>query len=236
MLNILPMQRKARTNVHMAETPSPALGHRRLMAQTTLLPPNPSIGESRALILDRALRLFAERGFGGTSVRDIAAAAGTQPASMYSHFPSKEHVLAEICRVGHDEFVRHVRAALLASQPDPRDQITAYVKAQVGFHAEYSMLAVVCNSELHMLGPELAAPILALRKNGEEIMLTVIRRGVELGVFKVPHLWLTAAMIGGPALRVAHWYSPDFDVPAGRIGEIYAEYALRILGASTGQR
>lgn len=220
----------------MAETPSPALGHRRLMAQKTLLPPNAVGSESRAVILDRALRLFAERGFGGTSVRDIAAAAGVQPASMYSHFPSKEHVLAEICRVGHDEFLRQVRDALLGSKPDPREQITAYVHAHVRFHAEYSMLAVVCNSELHMLGAELAAPILALRKNGEEIMVTVIRRGVELGVFKVPHLWLSAAMIGGPALRLAHWYSPDFEVPAERIGDIYAEYALRILGASTGKR
>src|SRR5204862_5740783 len=123
---------------------------------------------------------------------------------MYSHFPSKEHVLAEICRIGHDAFVRCVREALLASQPDPRHQITAYVRAQVKFHADYSMLAVVCNSELHMLGPELAAPILALRKTGEEIMVSVIQCGVDLGVFKVPHLWLTAAMIGGAALRVAH--------------------------------
>lgn len=212
-----------------------AAGHRRLAALTTLLPPNSDIGDSRALILDRALQLFAERGYGGTSVRDIAAAAQMQPASLYSHFPSKEHVLAEICRIGHDEFVRQVRDALFASQPDPREQIKAYVRAHVGFHAKYSMLAVVCNSELHMLGQRLAGPILALRKSGEEIMLSVIRRGVDLGVFKTPHLWLSAAMIGGPALRLAHWYSPEFDTPADKIGDIYAEFALRVLGVNTGK-
>jgi len=47
---------------------------------------------SRALILDTALKLFAHRGYGATSVRDIADAAGVSKGNVYHHFPDKESV------------------------------------------------------------------------------------------------------------------------------------------------
>jgi AcrR family transcriptional regulator len=204
--------------------------HRRLAAEHSLLPPGVAPGGTRGVILDTALRLIAERGFGGTSVRDIALAAGVQPATLYAHFPSKEHVLLELCRIGHEEYLGEIRDALLASLPDPREQIVRFVRANVLFHTEFSMLAVVCNSELHMLSPELGAPVFQMRRQGEENMTTIIQRGVDQGLFKVPHVWLAAAMIGGSGLRVANWYTPQFDVDAAQVATIYARQALRILG------
>jgi AcrR family transcriptional regulator len=47
---------------------------------------------SRAGILDSALKLFAHRGFGATSVRDIAEAAGVSKGNVYHHFPDKESI------------------------------------------------------------------------------------------------------------------------------------------------
>jgi AcrR family transcriptional regulator len=204
---------------------------RRLAALKTLFPPE-VLGEgSRSVILDKALRLFAERGYGGVSVRDIAAAARLQPASMYAHFPSKEHVLAEICRIGHDEWLRHIQATLLDSQPSPRDQIAAYVKAHVTFHARYPMLAVVCNAEMHMLSsPQLAAPIQQIRKHGQDTLETIVARGKDQGVFKIDDVWLAAAMIGSPGLRVAHWYSPDAGYTPEQVAKAYVKFAWRVLG------
>lgn len=48
---------------------------------------------TRAVILDAALRLFAEQGFAATSIRDIAAAAGLREGSLYYHFDSKAELL-----------------------------------------------------------------------------------------------------------------------------------------------
>ncbi|HUP92459.1 MAG TPA: TetR/AcrR family transcriptional regulator [Solimonas sp.] len=205
--------------------------HRRLAAQLTPLPELAGAG-SRRVILDAALRLFAERGYGGASVRDLAALSGLQPASLYAHFPSKEHVLAELCRLGHEEFVRGLRAALLDCGPDPRHQVAAYMRAHVSFHAEYSMLAVICNSELHMLSAPMAAPSLALRKQGEDLLTSIIRRGQEHALFDVPHVWLSAAMVGGAGLRVANWYTPEFELGADEVGQVYARFAWRILGVA----
>src|SRR5436309_9515491 len=44
------------------------------------------------LVLDSALRLFSTRGYRGTSVRDIAEAAGVSTGNLYHHFPDKEAI------------------------------------------------------------------------------------------------------------------------------------------------
>lgn len=53
---------------------------------------------TKELILLEASRLFAVRGYLGTSTRDIAAAVGIQQPSMYSHFPSKQAIAEELLR------------------------------------------------------------------------------------------------------------------------------------------
>jgi AcrR family transcriptional regulator len=55
---------------------------------------------TRDRILDTAEALFAERGFAGTRVRDIAAAVGLTPASLYNHFAGKEALYAAVLERG----------------------------------------------------------------------------------------------------------------------------------------
>jgi len=207
---------------------------RRLAATDTVPLPEAVPSGSRRLILETALRLFAERGYSGTSIRDIAAACGLQGPTLYSHYASKEHVLAELVRIAHDEHLRRVRGALLDSQPDPREQICAYVRAHVRFHTDFPMLALVGNTELHMLSPQLGEPIFQVRKQAEQTLMDIAQRGIDRGLFKVPHPWLSVAAIGGMGLRVAFWFSPEAGIAADLVAKSYAEFALRILGAADG--
>jgi AcrR family transcriptional regulator len=48
--------------------------------------------------MDVALELFGQRGYDGTSMRDIAAALSLSPGAFYHHFPSKEAVLVALCQ------------------------------------------------------------------------------------------------------------------------------------------
>lgn len=205
--------------------------NRRLAATTAHMLPEPRTPGSRGQILRAALELFAERGYAGTSIRDVAAAAGVKPATIYVHYPSKEHILAELCRIGHEEQYRGVRTSVLGSGADPRDQIVAYVRAHVGFHTAFPMLAVVSNAELHVLGEELGSATFLLRSQSEGLLTDIIERGIGQGIFRVPDAWLATAAIGGMGLRVAYWFSPDYRVSAEQVAEGYAEFALRILAA-----
>ena len=63
-------------------------------------PPLPQPPVTRDRILDTAEALFAERGFAGTAVRDIAAAVDLTAASLYNHFAGKEALYAAVLERG----------------------------------------------------------------------------------------------------------------------------------------
>jgi AcrR family transcriptional regulator len=182
-------------------------------------------------ILEESLLQFAHKGFHGTSVRDIASAVGIQIAAVYVHFPSKGHVLAELCRLGHEEHQRALRAALMDSGAKPEEQMAALVRAHVRLHAEYAMLATVANYELHALPDELAGATMALRRQSEQMLIEVCERGVAQKKFDTPDVLLTAAAIGAMGMRVAQWYRPELGRSVDEIANVYAELALRMLGA-----
>ncbi|HEX9767432.1 MAG TPA: TetR/AcrR family transcriptional regulator [Nitriliruptorales bacterium] len=206
---------------------------RRLASDTTNLPPDVSPGGTAGALLDSALLLFAEQGFAGASIRDIAAAAGVTSATLYAHYPSKGHILAHVVEIAHTEHHRRLRAALLASDADPANQLTSLVRAHVLMHAEYPMLSVVANAELHAVPPELVARSLDLRGRSEELLNEVIARGIELGRFDPPHAWMAAAAIGGMGIRVAHWFTENFEATAEQVADTYAEFARRLVGAGS---
>ena len=72
----------------------------------------PRIDSRRQNVLDAAARLFGRNGFAGATVRDIAAAAGMLPGSIYYHFPSKEDLLVAVYEEGVDRIVRTVEKAI----------------------------------------------------------------------------------------------------------------------------
>jgi AcrR family transcriptional regulator len=216
---------------------SPLRASSRRLAATDALPlPGAVPSDARRVILDSALRLFAERGYAGASMRDIAAISSIQAPSLYSHYPSKQHLLAELARLGHEEHLRRIRAGLLSCQPDPREQVAAYVRAHVNFHTEFPMLAVVANSELHTLSPEIGAATFQLRGHAEQILMDVVQRGIDQRLFDVAQPWLAVAAIGGMGLRVAFWYSEAAGFKRQVVADNYAEFALRLLGARDGAK
>jgi hypothetical protein len=98
------------------------------------------------------------------------------------------------------------------------------------------MLAVVANTEMHVLSRELVAPALALRQQAEGLLMDVIQRGVAAEAFDPPEPFLAAAAIGGMGMRIAHWYRPTRDLPIDKLCDGYAELALRMLGVRAARR
>jgi AcrR family transcriptional regulator len=215
----------------MASATAPRILTREVRLPSGSLPPG-----TAGRILEIGLELFARNGFHGTSIRDIGRELGLKPANLYDHFPSKEHLLAEIVRLGHDEHLRAMQRALVDAAPGPAAQITALVRAHVRLHAEYAMLAVVANNEMHALSPELVAPALALRRQAEGLLMDVVGRGIADGVFDTPDAFLAGAAIGGMGMRVAHWYRSNSGLSIDQLSATYAEFALRILGARPAAR
>jgi AcrR family transcriptional regulator len=204
---------------------------RRLNAVAVALPEGVTPPGTRGRILLGALKLFAEFGFHGTSIRDIAAEVGINSATLYSHYPSKEQVLADLVLIGHEELHRYLQEALLSAGTDPADQLSALVRAQVRAHADYPLLALVANQELHALSPERAAPALALRQQATDLAARVLDSGVRSGAFTVDDPLLAGLAITAMGIRVASWFGPDQPYTRDQLADAFARYALRIVGA-----
>jgi AcrR family transcriptional regulator len=194
------------------------------------LPPEAVPEGTKGRILAAALQLFAARGFHGTSIRDIGAAVGLRAANLYLYYPSKEHLLAELVRLGHEVHHRHLRRALiLGSGSGPIEQVRSVVRAHVRAHAEHPALVSVATHEARALPPELLEPALMFRRESIAIVTEVVQRGVDEGVFDVSSPWLATAAISAMGVRVPSWYGPDCGFTIEEIAENYAEFAIRLL-------
>lgn len=210
----------------------PAWEPRRVAAVTAVLPDGVTPPGTRGRILQAGLELFAEAGFAGASIRQIAGVVGINSATLYSHYPSKEHILAELVRIGHEEMrARLAEAVARAQDRSAAGQLSALVRAHVLVHTDYPLLAVVTNGELHALSPELAAPSLALRAEGRRLLVDILERGVKDGEFTVEDLILAAIAIGGLGMQVAQWFGPDQAYRREQVADQYALFALRIVNA-----
>src|SRR5215469_9371188 len=76
------------------------------------------LSEVARKLLTSAVRCFAANGYHATTTRDIAAGVGLSPAAMYVHFPTKELLLFEIIRCGHQRALDDLRTPEVAQAGD----------------------------------------------------------------------------------------------------------------------
>ena len=191
----------------------------------------PRAEASRARLLAAAVSAFAERGYHATTTRDIAAAAGMSPAALYVHHASKEELLYEIARRGHEEVLAALGAALgSGSADDPAGQLRATVYAFAEFHVRSHTSARVINYELAALTREHYGEIHAARREIERTFRLIIERGIADGSFDLADARMPTLAIVSLGVDITRWYHPG-GFTAGEIAAAYADMALRIVGA-----
>ncbi|HET6636752.1 MAG TPA: TetR/AcrR family transcriptional regulator [Streptomyces sp.] len=186
---------------------------------------------ARRLLLG-AVQAFAERGFHATTTRDIAGRAGMSPAALYIHYKTKEELLYQISRVGHERSVRILTEAA-ATGGDNAQRLETAVRAFVRWHAEHHTTARVVQYELSALEPGHYEEIVGLRRRTEEILRGIVADGVGAGEFAVADLRGTVLAVLSLCIDVARWYHAGGRRSPEEIGVLYAGLALRMVGAVT---
>ena len=151
---------------------------------------------------------------------------------MYEHRASKEELLLDLMLIGHAENHEWLRNAAEAAGDDPRERLSAVVRAHVRMHATYPMLARVCNRELSSLSAASLERVLIERRAAERIFLGTIEKGIESGVFTAPDAYLPTAAVGAMGIRVAEWYGPAAPYTVDEVADAYATFALRLVGCA----
>lgn len=186
--------------------------------------------ETRARLLEAAVIAFAERGFHGSTTRDITSIAGLSTAAIYVHHRSKEELLYQISHTGHLNTLERIREAMGFSE-DPVEQLVAVVREFVIHHARAHTVARVINYELNALSPEHQREIKEIRHIIDAEIRQLIERGVSAGVFDNPNPHLAAVALLSLGIDLARWYREDGPASPEEIGDYYVDLALRIVGA-----
>jgi AcrR family transcriptional regulator len=137
--------------------------------------------QTREAIEQAARKLFAERGFHGTTLADITSAAGKSPAVFYRYFADKEDLLAALA----GSFLRNVvtPSGLSLHLPDSADDDAFFTSVVTGYWNMFKqnigiMIAV---AQLAATQQRFAAVQNEFRRFGMDIVATSVRRAQEQG-------------------------------------------------------
>jgi AcrR family transcriptional regulator len=171
------------------------------------------VGTRRNELTRQAARLFAEKGYHGTSVGDLAEAMGVQKGSLYAHIESKADLLWEVAREGAAAF-----HAALDEVPDgapPAERIRLALRAHLRVVAEQLDIATVFIREWRYLDGERREEFVAERRRYEERFRMLFREGRELGALRTDLDDAHATLLALSAANWAYtWMRPGTDTDA----------------------
>lgn len=186
----------------------------------------------REQILLAALQCFLEKGYHGTTVRDIATKADLSVPGLYHHFKSKMVLLEELMNDTMDDLRSDVAGALSRARPDPVRRFEAVVEAHVRFHCERQEESFLGNSELRSLPPKQLAQLVQKRDDVQGYFQAVIDEGIEAGIFRVDRPHETARALASMCVAVASWYHRGGELSPDDVVAIYRDLGLQLVGFS----
>ncbi|ABE37283.1 TetR/AcrR family transcriptional regulator [Rhodopseudomonas palustris] len=165
-------------------------------------------GDRRQALISEAARLFGNKGYENTSMRDIAAAVGILPGSLYHHFSSKEELFVAVYSFAVSQSVDAVTAAI-EPRSAPWIRLEAACIAHMQSLLDKSRFAAVLVSHLSVSG--LPEQVVALRDSYEAVFKDLIAElplpaGTDRRIFRL-------GLLGSMNWAIT-WYRPGGETPA----------------------
>lgn len=163
---------------------------------------------ARGRLLREAARLFRDKGYERTTVRDLAAAVGIQSGSLFHHFRTKEEILKAVMV----ETIRLNTALMQAavdSATSSRDKLQALIRAELeSINGQTGEAMAVLVFEWRSLSEESQAYVLELRDIYEQLWLDVLEALRREGVLAADP-FVVRRMLTGALSWTVTWYRPD---------------------------
>ncbi|GAC1399168.1 MAG: TetR/AcrR family transcriptional regulator [Ktedonobacteraceae bacterium] len=171
--------------------------------------------------------LFSERGYHGTSMRELAKSLDLQGASLYSHISSKEDVLWAIVKRGADEFLASAQA--VPQNIPVEEQMERLVRGHLGVIAHKLHDATVFFQEWKFLDAARRAYITEQRNTYEAYFRRVIEEGIQQGVFSVDDAALASIFVLSALNWTYQWFRPAGLMSIEQLADSYITFIMRTL-------
>lgn len=172
-------------------------------------------------VVQAALGCFAVNGYHGTTIRQIATAAGLSVPGVYHYFPSKHDILVSICDVAMTELLGASERAIAEAGDSLLDRYDALVECLVQFHADFADVAFVSFSEIRSLQGEARERHLDHRRQQQDLIYDLVDQGVAAGIFATPDSHHVARAVSSICLGISRWYRPDGVMTLDEVCEVH---------------
>ncbi len=164
------------------------------------------IRRRHAQISDAALKLFSQKGYHRTTVRQVAEACGLGIGTLYSYIKTKEDILCIVYGRILETFQRRMRLAT-AGIGDPRLQLKTALEATLRIYDEYQDAVVLLYRESHALRRQTLQSLFDVDQAYVGVFREILEQGNQTGQFAVkePHLLAVAILYLCAAWNLKRW-------------------------------
>ncbi len=186
-------------------------------------------------IIETAARLFSQRGYHATSMRDLARELDLKGASLYSHISGKEEILWLILERAARQFLDAIEP-IAASDMPPLEKLRAAIRSHVRVVTGDLAAATVYFHEWKALQGERRAQFLEWRRRYEHLLQGIVEEGMAAGVLD-PHAdpKFATLLILSVVNWLYQWYRPEGPLSPDEIAERFTALILDGLGARVGE-
>jgi AcrR family transcriptional regulator len=168
-------------------------------------------------IYEVACRQFAQRGFDGVSMRDIAAECGISKATLYHYFPDKDSILRPLAMGATKSIYLHVARHDDATLP-AAERLRRFIVETATFFEAFRW-AWIAGSTAFWSDPE-------ARARYEQLLRDILQAGIDSGELRAKDVKIAGRLVLGTINWMPRWYNPTGPLKAPEIADQFCDMLL----------
>lgn len=162
-------------------------------------------GTKKEVIIDKATKLFMEKGFGSASMRDIAEHVGVEAASLYNHIQSKSEILQDICFKVANQFISHLEQ-VEASSSSAIDKMEILIRFHIRMMLQQYESIYISDHEWRHLPEPYLSNFLNQRRHYRKRLSSIIEYGIQTGEMKQIEPYVAVLTILSAISGIESWH------------------------------
>jgi AcrR family transcriptional regulator len=176
-------------------------------------------------ILQTSAKMFKDRGYASTSMRDIATELGIEAASLYHHIKSKEEILEIICFSMADKLTAAI-AEVNDIYFNAEEKLRMAIKNHVQIITENISQSAVFLHEWRSLSEPKLSEFKALRDDYEKGINTILTEGINEDIFADVDQKFASLTILSTVNWINEWYNPAGKMNAEEIANKLSDFIM----------
>lgn len=178
--------------------------------------------KKRDMLLRVAADCFNQKGFSGTSLKDVARQLDITDAAIYYYVKNKEE-LVHLCYIRAVELAAQALDNALAEGQTIREKLELYIRYQIRVLCDQDVGPVAVLSEVSSLKPQHKEVILEKSRFHSRRLAKLVEDGVDSGDFMPCNSRLVVAAIMGGVNWMPKWYRPNIDYTVEEIADSFVQ-------------